>query len=163
MIVSYLKVESAVAAFGYFREQKLNKAAEGLQVDYIHEDKTSNLPSINESVDSDKSDQESGEKKNSQEEIKEDQKVYEETRYFTPFRLRPRFNQLTPSPKNLNMTLCVDQEDSYSSYHPMQRTYSGSYYNTSAGSVINTETTNFDSDEALSSERRTDLGATVYL
>lgn len=161
--MSYLKVEGAVAAFNYFRQQKLNKTAEGLQVDYIHEDKINNLPSINESVDSEKSDQESGEKKNFQEENKEDQRLYEETRYFTPFRPRPRFNQLTPSPKNLNMTFCAEREDSYSSCHPMQRPYSGGYYNRSAGSVINTETTNFDSDEALSSGRRTDLGATLYL
>lgn len=174
LIVSYLKVEDARDASNYLMQQKLNENYPTVKVSYIYDEKQDNLlSSINESANSDKSDQEGNDKKEPQEENKEEQKFNEETRYFTPFKPRqrtnPKINLLTSSRKDLNMTVCIDREDLYffyllfRRYYQTQRTYSASFYNTPTGSGIHTETTtNIDSDEALSSSGRTDIGASLY-
>ena len=168
--MKYCKIDDAKAAFSSITQKKLNSSDQPIQVSYLCEDSSSLvLSSIHESVDSDKSDQEAYDNNAPQEEIKEELKVDEDSRPFTPFKPRQRIMQITPPRKDLNMTVCYDRKDSYvkkylRSYYLTPHNYHSSHFNTPNSSAIHTETTtNLDSDEGHSNGSKTELRTSLYL
>ena len=102
-------MNDAKSAFAYIIQEKESSVIPSVQVAYIYEEqKDALLSSIHESVDSDKSDPEAA---NDQEEVKEESKIPQDTRYLTPFKPRQRTNQLPSQHIGLNMTVCVERED----------------------------------------------------